>query len=121
MPGTGITYSNRRTRWARAVSTGKWVLFFCLVFVSFALIFGFGAWGFAHVKHRGVSLSFLSWWALGFGAAHQDATAIYDVQTTGTIGMAILANTPQLFLTPVWLIYMGVMTHHQWSLRAVRR
>ena len=111
MPGTGVPYTNRRARWSIAVSKGKWWFFSLLMLASFALIFFFGAWGFYHLnKKRGVSLDFASLWRLGFGAPHQDAIVIYDIHTTGLIGMALLANIPQLFLAAVWLLYMGIMT-----------
>ena len=108
-PGTGIVYHPLRRRWAVAVSRGKWCLFTLLMFASFALITVFGGWGFAHTKKRGNSLSFSSLWNLGFGAAHQDAIVIYD-DVDSLIGMAFLANIPQIFLAAIWLLYMGIMT-----------
>ncbi|CAO2648437.1 Nn.00g077040.m01.CDS01 [Neocucurbitaria sp. VM-36] len=108
-PGTGIPYHPQRQRWAGSVSKGKWTLFILLMLISFGLIAIFGAWGFSHTKHRGVSLSFSSLWQLGFGAAHQDAVVIYD-DVYSTISMAFLANIPQIFLAAVWLVYMGIMT-----------
>ena len=111
MPGTGVPYTNRRSRWAGAVSKGKWWLFSLLMFASFALIFFFGTWGFYHLnKKRGVSLDFASLWRLGFGAPHQDAIVLYDISELNFIGMAMLANIPQIFLAAVWLLYMGIMT-----------
>ncbi|KIW00772.1 uncharacterized protein PV09_07752 [Verruconis gallopava] len=110
IPGAGLPYSDKRLRWAQSVNKGKWTFFALLLGVSYGLIALFGAWGFSHTKKRGVSMSFSSLWQLGFGTPHQDAIVIYDLQGISTIGMAVLANLPQIFLAMVWLLYMGIIT-----------
>lgn len=107
--GNGRAYQPRCHRRAAAVSKGKWWLFSLLMLLSFAFIAIFGGWGFSHTKSRGNSLSLSSLWQMGFGAAHQDAIVIYD-RVDSLVGMAFLANIPQIFLAAVWLLYMGIMT-----------
>jgi len=79
------------------------------MFFAIGLVAGFGAWGFSHVKSRGVQLNPASLWALGFGSVNQDALAIYGYDAS-TITMAIMANIPQVFLALIYLIYTGIMT-----------
>ena len=67
------------------------------MFFAIGLVAGSGAWGFSHVKSRGVQLNPASLWALGFGSVNQDALAIYGYDAS-TITMAIMANIPQVFL-----------------------
>lgn len=108
-PGNGVLYQPRPQRWARAVSKGKWTFFILTMLACFAIIAFFGGWGFVHTKNRGNSLSPSSLWDLGFGRAHQDAVVIYDT-VTSLVGVALLANIPQILLALVWLLYMGIMT-----------
>ena len=79
------------------------------MFFAIGLVAGSGAWGFSHVKSRGVQLNPASLWALGFGSVNQDALAIYGYDAS-TITMAIMANIPQVFLALIYLIYTGIMT-----------
>ncbi|KAL5384274.1 hypothetical protein DPSP01_005420 [Paraphaeosphaeria sporulosa] len=108
-PGNGVLYQPSRQCWAKAVSAGKWTFFILMMLASFALIAFFGGWGFVHTKDRGNSLSPSSLWELGFGRAHQDAVVIYDT-VTSLVGVALLANIPQILLASVWLLYMGILT-----------
>ncbi|KAF2446815.1 hypothetical protein P171DRAFT_409004 [Karstenula rhodostoma CBS 690.94] len=108
-PGNGVLYQPRRQRWAKSVSTPKWTLFILMMLACFAIIAFFGGWGFVHTKSRGNSLSLSSLWRLGFGRAHQDAIVLYDA-VTSLVGVALLANIPQILLASVWLLYMGIMT-----------
>lgn len=109
VPGFAVSYTGHRKHWGSAVSKKRWLLYFSLILVSFILIAGFAVWGFSHVKNRGIPLNFNSLWSLGLGTVHQDALTMADNQTS-TIGMAILANIPQLFLAMVWLLFMGITT-----------
>lgn len=108
-PGNGVLYQPRQQRWAKAVSTTKWSLFIIMMLASFCIIAFFGGWGFVHTKGRGYSMSLSSLWELGLGRAHQDAIVIYD-SVTSLIGVALLANIPQILLAAVWLLYMGIIT-----------
>lgn len=108
-PGFAHPYIDRKQRWGSAVSKKRWLLYFALVITAFVLIGGFGAWGFSHLKIRGNALDLKSLWAMGFGNVHQDALVAADNQSS-TIGMAILANIPQLFLALVWLLFMSATT-----------
>ena len=110
MPGTGVPYMNIRGRWAQAVSRGRWWAFFLLFVLSLLFILIFGAWGFSHVKSRGVSLSFSGLWQLGFGDPHQDTIVFYDPLKVTPMIMALIANIPQIFLASVWLLYMSIIS-----------
>ena len=79
--------------------------------LAFSVVFFFGIWGFAHVKDQGVGLDAGSLWNLGFGTISQ-YTMVY-AQNNGNgdaVAMSILANTPQVVLALIYLMYMGIMS-----------
>jgi len=78
---------------------------------SFLLVAIFGAWGFIHLKSRGIGLGLASLWKIGFGQANQNTMVLYDnMADRDVIVMAIIANIPQIFLAAAYLLYMGIMT-----------
>jgi hypothetical protein len=73
------------------------------------LVFIFGAWGFAHVKHQGIGLDAASLWSLGFGATNQNTMVLVD-NSASPVLMAMLANLPQVILAGIYVVYLGIMT-----------
>jgi len=81
-------------------------MMFCFCLIAF-----FGAWGFIHLKSRGVGLDASSLWKIGFGEVNQNTMIVPDsLPNNEIITMAIVANLPQVFLALVYLLYMGIMT-----------
>lgn len=77
-----------------------------LVFTTVAF---FTIWGFVHLKDRGIGLDPTGLWSLGFGLINQNAIILAN-DGGDPVTMAILANIPQIFLTIIYLLYMGFMT-----------
>jgi hypothetical protein len=92
--------------------------------LALGLVFIFGAWGFIHVKSRGVGLDLASLFRLGFGALNENAMVLYASGEGNGVTMALLANIPQVILSSIYLVYMGIMSSmflaQDWSKFAFR-
>jgi hypothetical protein len=81
----------------------------CRMMFAFLLFAFFGVWGFVHLKDKGIGLDPSSLWQLGFGEINQNAMVLYD-NGSNVITMAVIANLPQVVLSAVYLLFMGIMT-----------
>jgi hypothetical protein len=77
--------------------------------VSFFFIAISGLLAFAHVSDEGVGLDPASLWDLGFGQINQH-TMVISGGGGNAITMTLLANIPQIFLSVIYILYLGVMT-----------
>jgi hypothetical protein len=80
------------------------------VIFAFCVVAFFGVWGFIHVKDRGIGLDPSSLWNMGFGAVNHNALVFYGTEGPDIITDVILANLPQLILSLIYILYMGIMT-----------
>lgn len=90
---------------------------------AFGLVAFFGTWGFIHVKNRGIGLDPTSLWNMGFGAINHNALVFYG-GGGNVITNAVLANLPQVILSVIYLLYLGIMSSmflaQDWSLFAFK-
>lgn len=77
------------------------ISFFCMA-LAWLLAFG-------HLSDQGVSLDPASMWDLGFGQISQHALVIAG-GGGNAITMTLLANIPQIFLSVIYILYLGIMT-----------
>ncbi|KAH7408859.1 hypothetical protein BKA64DRAFT_693057 [Cadophora sp. MPI-SDFR-AT-0126] len=105
--GTARPFSKARRHWGSAVSKKRWLLFFSSMLFAFGLIGFFAGWGFRHLQSRGIGLDPTSLWSLGFGELNQNALTFVGNEI-GTIHLALIANSPQLILSIIYMLYMGI-------------
>jgi hypothetical protein len=75
---------------------------FFFIAISWLLAFG-------HLSDQGVGLDPASIWNLGFGQINQHALVIAG-SGGNALTMTILANIPQIFLSVIYVLYLGIMT-----------
>lgn len=81
-----------------------------MIFAFLAILF-FGVWGFYHVKNKGVNLTPTALWNLGFGSINQNAMVFLNGDgVTKVITLTIIANIPQVILSIIYMVYMGIIT-----------
>ncbi|RDW65107.1 hypothetical protein BP6252_10758 [Coleophoma cylindrospora] len=107
--GLARPFNPHRMRWGASVSKKRWLLFFFLMTVSLCFVAIFGIWGFSHVRQQGVNLNLPSLWNLGFGELNQNTLVVYG-GGGNAVTMTIIANIPQLFLSVISILYMGIVT-----------
>lgn len=66
-------------------------------------------WGLTVLKGKGLNITPSGLWKLGFGALNANALVLAD-DGGGAAGMALLANSPQVCLALLYIVYKGLIT-----------
>lgn len=124
--GFGRYYNKAPGRWGRAASKKRWACFIFLwvlshktptilltsfdrLFVALTTVLSLLYWGLTVLKGKGLSISLPGLWRLGFGALNANALVIVG-DGGSAAGMALLANSPQVCLAILYIVYKGLMT-----------
>lgn len=107
--GFGRPYNKTPGRWGRAASKKRWSCFVFLLFVALATVLILLYWGLTVLKGKGLNISLPGLWKLGFGALNPNAFVLAD-DGGAAAGMALLANSPQVILALLYIVYKGLMT-----------
>ncbi|KAF2183683.1 hypothetical protein K469DRAFT_710481 [Zopfia rhizophila CBS 207.26] len=100
-------------RWQEAVSRGRWVVFFIIMFIALAIVAVLHAWGLTWLRKNDYNLDFTSLWSLGLGTVSQYTMVISpnDLRDGPDLAkFAVLANLPQVVLALIYFTYSTILT-----------
>lgn len=120
-------YAARRLQWRTAASARRWTLFIILFLAAILTILGLLDLAIRSLPSKAKG----NLWALGFGAVHPytlitgwSLSQIYNADTA-IVAATLIANTPQLVLSFLYLTLNGLVTSmflaQEWSGYAVSR
>lgn len=97
-----------KVRWFRAAGKWRWVICSSLAILTIATTLFFLSIGLYTLGASGVPCDLPSLWGIGLGKV--DSSMLFDIGSTSIMSNILLANTPQVTFSTLYLLYNSLFT-----------